>query len=138
MNEPNSSCCGTNECLLLLDIVYSQPADTGTGNNVNTQLVYAVSYMKVRGAVFHDEQVLMGEQGKQGPMRIEDIAAMTETPLDTDPVLREKFKMHDKIQFDPKTNLYSYKVRLSPNSSQTPLHNHPARLYVQKQSRAVN
>ncbi|TEB33847.1 transcription initiation factor IIE subunit beta [Coprinellus micaceus] len=70
------------------NIVYSQPADTGTGNNVNTQLVYAVSFMK----------------GKQGPMRIEDIALMTETPIDTDPVLREKFKMHDKIQFDPKTN----------------------------------
>jgi transcription initiation factor TFIIE subunit beta len=31
-----------------LDIVYSQPADTGTGNNINTQLVYAVNYLKVR------------------------------------------------------------------------------------------
>jgi hypothetical protein len=27
--------------------VYSQPADTGTGNNVNTQLVYAVNHLKV-------------------------------------------------------------------------------------------
>jgi len=77
------------------DVVYSQPADTGTGTNVNTQLVYAVGFMK----------------GKQNPMRLEDIAMMTETPLDTDPVLREKFKAHDKIQYDPKTNLYSYKVR---------------------------
>ncbi|KAJ2919652.1 hypothetical protein MD484_g818, partial [Candolleomyces efflorescens] len=42
-------------------------------------------------------------------MRLEDIAVMTDTPLDTDPVLREKFKAHDKIQHDPKTNLYSYK-----------------------------
>lgn len=31
----------------LIDIVYSQPADTGTGNNVNTQLVYAVNHLKV-------------------------------------------------------------------------------------------
>jgi len=31
----------------VLDVVYSQPADTGTGNNVNTQLVYAVSHLKV-------------------------------------------------------------------------------------------
>jgi len=30
-----------------LDVVYSQPADTGTGNNVNTQLVYAVAHLKV-------------------------------------------------------------------------------------------
>jgi len=30
-----------------LDIVYSQPSDTGTGNNVNTQLVYAVNHLKV-------------------------------------------------------------------------------------------
>jgi hypothetical protein len=29
-------------------IVYSQPADTGTGVNVNTQLVYAVNHLKVR------------------------------------------------------------------------------------------
>ncbi|KAJ3510082.1 hypothetical protein NMY22_g16081 [Coprinellus aureogranulatus] len=75
------------------NIVYSQPADTGTGTNVNTQLVYAVNFMK----------------GKQGPMRIEDIALMTDTPLDTDPVLREKFRIHDKIQYDPKTKLFSYK-----------------------------
>lgn len=30
-----------------LDVVYSQPADTGTGTNVNTQLVYALDYLKV-------------------------------------------------------------------------------------------
>jgi len=29
------------------DIVYSQPADTGTGTNVNTQLLYAVNHLKV-------------------------------------------------------------------------------------------
>jgi transcription initiation factor TFIIE subunit beta len=29
------------------DVVYSQPADTGTGVNLNTQLVYAVNYLKV-------------------------------------------------------------------------------------------
>jgi len=31
----------------VLDVVYSQPADTGTGNNINTQLVYAVAHLKV-------------------------------------------------------------------------------------------
>jgi transcription initiation factor TFIIE subunit beta len=32
------------------NIVYSQPADTGTGTHVNTQLVYAVSHLKVMPA----------------------------------------------------------------------------------------
>lgn len=48
-----------NQCVLLSippdarsecpvsDVVYSQPADTGTGINVNTQLVYAVAHLKV-------------------------------------------------------------------------------------------
>ncbi|KAG5353052.1 Transcription initiation factor IIE subunit beta [Termitomyces sp. T112] len=75
------------------NIVYSQPADTGTGLNVNTQLVYAVNHLK----------------GTQNPMRLQDIAIVTNTPLDTDLVLLEKFKAHDRIIWDPKTDLYSYK-----------------------------
>ncbi|KAJ8468859.1 hypothetical protein ONZ45_g17091 [Pleurotus djamor] len=75
------------------NVVYSQPADTGTGMNVNTQLVYAVNYLK----------------STPNPMRLQDIAIVTNTPLDTDRVLLEKFKSHDKIQWDPKTDLYSYK-----------------------------
>ncbi|KAG5646178.1 hypothetical protein DXG03_004231 [Asterophora parasitica] len=66
------------------NIVYSQPADTGTGTNINTQLVYAVNHLK-------------------------DIAIVTNTPLDTDHALLEKFKAHDRIAWDPKTDLYSYK-----------------------------
>ncbi|KAF6750338.1 hypothetical protein DFP72DRAFT_851721 [Ephemerocybe angulata] len=50
-----------------------------------------------------------GMKQKPGPMRLEDIALFTDTPLDTDLMLREKFKAHDKIQFDHKTGLYSYK-----------------------------
>ncbi|KAF9529129.1 hypothetical protein CPB83DRAFT_928163 [Crepidotus variabilis] len=75
------------------NIVYSQPADTGTGSNVNTQLVYAVNHLK----------------STQNPMRLQDLAIVTNTPLDTDLILLEKFKGHDKIQYDPKTDLYSYK-----------------------------
>ncbi|KAG6861816.1 hypothetical protein C0995_011698 [Termitomyces sp. Mi166 len=78
------------------NIVYSQPADTGTGLNVNTQLVYAVNHLK----------------GTQNPMRLQDIAIVTNTPLDTDPVLLEKFKGHDRIIWDPKTDLYSYKAQI--------------------------
>jgi transcription initiation factor TFIIE subunit beta len=42
-------------------------------------------------------------------MRLQDIAIVTETPLDTDSTLLEKFKNHDRIIYDPKTDLYSYK-----------------------------
>ncbi|ETW79898.1 hypothetical protein HETIRDRAFT_386443 [Heterobasidion irregulare TC 32-1] len=74
-------------------IVYSQPADTGTGTNVNTQLLYAVNHLK----------------SVNGPMRLQDIAIVTNTPLDVDQVLLEKFKSHERVEFDPKTNLYSFR-----------------------------
>lgn len=38
---------GAGPNVRVLDVVYSQPADTGTGINVNTQLVYAVAHLKV-------------------------------------------------------------------------------------------
>ncbi|KAJ8588597.1 transcription initiation factor IIE, beta subunit [Rhizopogon salebrosus TDB-379] len=79
------------------NIVYSQPADTGTGTNVNTQLVYAIDHLK----------------STHNPMRLQDIAIVTNTPLDTDSVLLEKFKAHDRIQWDPKTDLYSYRHEFS-------------------------
>ncbi|KAA1475774.1 transcription initiation factor IIE subunit beta [Dentipellis sp. KUC8613] len=75
------------------DVVYSQPADTGTGTNINTQLLYALNHLK----------------SVHGPMRLQDIAIVTNTPLDTDPVLLEKFKQHDRVEFDPKTGLYSFR-----------------------------
>ncbi|KAF8330503.1 hypothetical protein F5887DRAFT_1000218 [Amanita rubescens] len=75
------------------NIVYSQPADTGTGTHVNTQLVYAVDHLK----------------STHNPMRLQDLAIVTNTPLDTDSVLLERFRSHDRVQYDPKTDLYSYK-----------------------------
>ena len=43
-------------------------------------------------------------------MRLQDIAIVTSAPLDADVILLEKFKSHDRIQYDPKTDLYSYRV----------------------------
>lgn len=43
-------------------------------------------------------------------MRLQDIAIITNTPLDSDAVLLEKFKAHDRVIYDPKTDLFSYKV----------------------------
>ena len=50
-------------------------------------------------------------------MRLQDIAIVTNTPLDTDAVLLEKFKSHDRIQYDPKTDLYSFRVCLVSSCS---------------------
>ncbi|KAI0920417.1 hypothetical protein AcW1_002164 [Taiwanofungus camphoratus] len=75
------------------NVVYSQPADTGTGTNVNTQLVYVVNHLKSTG----------------NPMRLQDLAIYTNTPVDTDKALLEKFRAHDRVIYDPKTDLYSYR-----------------------------
>lgn len=47
-------------------------------------------------------------------MRLQDLAIITNTPVDTDKVLLEKFRAHDRVIHDPKTDLYSYRVRFSP------------------------
>lgn len=44
-------------------------------------------------------------------MRLQELAIVTDTPLLSDPVLLEKFKSHDRIIHDPKTDLYSYRVQ---------------------------
>ena len=43
-------------------------------------------------------------------MRLEDLVIRTQTPIDTDKVLFEKFRAHERVEFDPRTNLYSFKV----------------------------
>lgn len=49
-------------------------------------------------------------QRNGNPMRLEDLAIITNTPLVNDRVLFEKFKHHDRVSYDPKTDLFSYKV----------------------------
>jgi transcription initiation factor TFIIE subunit beta len=43
-------------------------------------------------------------------MRLDDLAIRTQTPLDTDKILLEKFRAHERVEFDLRTNLYSFKV----------------------------
>lgn len=94
----------------VLDVVYSQPADTGTGVNINTQLVYAVDHLKVCHALFSIEVGSYRLKQNGNPMRLEDLAIITNTSLINDRVLFEKFKHHDRVSYDPKTDLFSYKV----------------------------
>ncbi|EJD46963.1 transcription initiation factor IIE, beta subunit [Auricularia subglabra TFB-10046 SS5] len=75
------------------NVVFSQPADTGTGSNVNTQLVYAVKHLKDNG----------------NPMRLQDLAILSNLPLMSDQHLLERFKGHDRVLHDEKTGLFSYR-----------------------------
>lgn len=73
----------------------STPADSGVGHHFHTQLIYAVSYLK----------------DKNAPTRLEDLAvhSRVEALLNNEELLAA-LKAHDKIRFDEKTELFSYKV----------------------------
>ncbi|EJU00239.1 hypothetical protein DACRYDRAFT_23212 [Dacryopinax primogenitus] len=75
------------------DVVFSQPADTGTGSHINTQLVYAVRALKDHG----------------NPIRLEDLSIQLGIPLDSNAELYDMFLQHDRVIHDTKTNTYSYK-----------------------------
>lgn len=45
-------------------------------------------------------------------MRLQDLAIVTNTPLNENGLLLEKFRAHDRVIHDPKTDLYSYKVSI--------------------------
>ncbi|KZT53169.1 hypothetical protein CALCODRAFT_440488, partial [Calocera cornea HHB12733] len=72
---------------------FSQPADTGVGTHINTQLVFAVRKLKEHG----------------NPIRLEDLSIQSGIPLDANPELYDLFLNHDRVIHDPKTNTYSYK-----------------------------
>lgn len=46
------------------------------------------------------------------PTRLQDLAILTNIPVDSTPTLLEKFRAHDRVVYDPKTDLYSYRVRV--------------------------
>lgn len=58
--------------------------------------------------------LLMQQHGN--PMRLQDLVIITNTPLDTNAVLLDRFRSHDRVVHDPKTDLYSYRVRLFNSS----------------------
>ncbi|PKI84537.1 hypothetical protein MVES_001734 [Malassezia vespertilionis] len=75
--------------------VYSQPADTGIGVHESTQLVAAIDALKRRG----------------NPVRLEDFALMhgIQGLMDEKSALFCRFSAHPKVQYDKKTDLWSYK-----------------------------
>ena len=53
---------------------------------------------------------LTPKQGTANPIRLQDLAIITNTALDTNPVLLERFRAHDRVVHDPNTDLYTYRV----------------------------
>lgn len=75
--------------------VYSQPANTGSGIHENTQLASAIDALKHHA----------------NPVRLEDFALSQGLPalLNPNSGLFARFKSHDRVMYDSKTDLWMYK-----------------------------
>ncbi|RAL03829.1 transcription factor TFIIE subunit TFA2 [Aspergillus ibericus CBS 121593] len=72
------------------DIVYSQPANTGTGKDIMTQVVFAIEHMKSKGV----------------PLKFGDIVSYLSLQHRANDqgyiqALRSILQMHEKVQYDP-------------------------------------
>ncbi|KAJ5814641.1 transcription initiation factor TFIIE [Penicillium riverlandense] len=73
-----------------VDIVYSQPANTGTGRDIMTQVLFAIEHMKTKGVPLKFDNIvsylsLQHRENDPGYMR----------------ALRSILQMHEKVNFDP-------------------------------------
>lgn len=75
--------------------VYSQPANTGSGIHENTQLASAIDALKHHS----------------NPVRLEDFALSQGLPalLNSSSGLFSRFRSHDRVMYDAKTDLWMYK-----------------------------
>lgn len=79
------------------------PNDTGVGRHFHTQLLYAVGYLK---------------EHPNNPIRLEELAAFSRVnELNHNSELLAAFRAHDKVNYDEKLDLYSYKVYTLESSS---------------------
>lgn len=79
--------------------VAGAPNDTGVGRHFGTQILYAVGYLK---------------EHPNNPIRLEELAAFSRVnELQHNSELLAAFRAHDKVNYDEKLDLYSYKVRKS-------------------------
>ncbi|KAJ5621768.1 transcription initiation factor TFIIE [Penicillium herquei] len=72
------------------DIVYSQPANTGTGKDIMTQVLFAIEHMKAKGV----------------PLKFTDIVSYLSLQHRAHDhayvqALRSILQMHEKVEFDP-------------------------------------
>jgi transcription initiation factor TFIIE subunit beta len=70
------------------NVVYSQPADTGTGKDIRTQVTYAIEYLKSKGS----------------PQTLSDLLSYLSLQYSTDQYKRainQILQKHDKVEYDP-------------------------------------
>ena len=72
-------------------VVYSQPADTGTGKNIMTQVTYAIDYLKIRGTPKTLTEII-------GHLSIHNYGTEYQRMIKT--ILMK----HDKVNYDPKND----------------------------------
>ena len=73
------------------NVVYSQPADTGTGKSIMTQVTYAIEYLKSKGT----------------PQTLNDLLSYLSLQYHGDDYKRAIttiLRRHEKIDYDPKAN----------------------------------
>lgn len=74
------------------------PNDSGVGRHFHTQLLYAVGYLK---------------EHPNNPIRLEELSAFSRVyELEHNSELLAAFRAHEKVNYDEKLGLYSYKVRI--------------------------
>jgi len=70
------------------NVVYSQPADTGTGKDIRTQITYAIEYLKTKGS----------------PQSLSDLLSylsLQYSPEQYKRTLNTILRNHDKVTYDP-------------------------------------
>lgn len=76
----------------------STPFDTGVGQHLYTKIIYAVGYLK---------------EHPNNPIRLEELAAFSNVEeLQHNADMLAAFRAHEKVLYDEKMDLYSYKVNL--------------------------
>ena len=73
------------------NVVYSQPADTGTGKDIRTQVTYAIEYLKSKGS----------------PQTLSDLLSYLSLQYSTDQykqTIKTILQKHDKVNYDPAGN----------------------------------
>ncbi|KAG9096993.1 hypothetical protein FRC06_008122 [Ceratobasidium sp. 370] len=74
--------------------VFSQPKDTGSGTQKGTQLSYLIAALRER----------------KGPIRLEDLGAHAGVPdAEHDSVLVKALNEHERVVFDPRLKLYTWR-----------------------------
>jgi hypothetical protein len=95
------------------EVVFSQPKNTGAGDQVRTRLISAIDTLKVRALILYGQHSHSGSarQAVGGPISLDDLSIrIGADDLQEGTKLFEHFKSNERVMYDPKTRLWSWKV----------------------------